>query len=185
MRGLRAPVAAGRLRRAGALPAMRQRALDATEKCDPEHVGTHPRRGDLLHPGEHPAGAEYDYRDVHGGRHHSGRSCSALHNGIVATGAHCANRQRGHPARQVDRAFLSAALGTAPLDRGQSRACPALPTRRNRRAVVDAGCVCRHFHRRTHSAPAAHVGEARSRRHIFCGGRRVDDDRGCRPSTPV
>ncbi len=59
--------------RAGLLPALRRGTRVAPPPVYPVHLGARHRRGDLLHPREHSAGAQHDHARVLRVRHHHGR----------------------------------------------------------------------------------------------------------------
>ena len=124
LRDVQLAVAARRSGRAGLLPALRRRARVAPPPLHPVHVGARHRRGDLLHPGEHAAGAQHDDARVRRLRHDHGRRGLPLHLGIVAARAHRADRQRDDPARQAGRARLSADHGAARLARRATASAP-------------------------------------------------------------
>src|SRR5258705_505621 len=170
-------VAARRSGRARALPALRRQARVAPPPLHPVHVGARHRRGDLLHPSKYFAGAQYDHARVHRFRHHHGRGGAPLPHRMVAPGAHRAGRQRDGPAREADRAQLSPDQRAARLDPEQPRTDPTLSPGRDHRALVDAGRVRRHVHRRAHPTATADVGRAGSGSVVLRGGGRADDDR--------
>ena len=121
LRDVRPAVAAGRAGAARALPALRRAARLAPPPLDPVHVGARHRRGDLLHPGQRPAGAHHQHARVVRVRHHHERRDLPLHVGVVAAGADRAGRQRDDPAREAGRARLPADHGAARLDQEQPR----------------------------------------------------------------
>ena len=65
LRDMHLAVAAGGSGRAGVLPALRRGARVAPPSFYTVHLGARHRCGDLLHPGKHVAGAQYDHAWFH------------------------------------------------------------------------------------------------------------------------